>query len=191
MARNNPAGDVRERLVQAALGLFAQHGVNGTSLQMIADEIGVTKAAVYYHFPSKEDLVEAVVTPYLRDLAAVVEAAEGRHRRADRLDTLLGGIIDLLVDNRELHIALQADPVIRRHVDGRPDMRDLGMRAGLLMMGTRTDTHALIITLIVSGGLAYASTSPYLADLDDTELRRELHTTARRILGIKTPITQH
>ncbi|MGI5330281.1 TetR/AcrR family transcriptional regulator [Actinomadura nitritigenes] len=188
MARKNVAGTARERLVQAALGLFAQRGVNGTSLQMIADEIGVTKAAVYYHFPNRDDLIEAAVTPYLRDLASVVETAERQGRRADQVDTLLNGVIGLLVDNRDLHIALQFDPAIQQHLRDRAEMRDLVQRVGTLLIGPRADTHALIIALIVSGGLAFAAGSPYLAHLDDTDLRRELYITARRILRIKTPI---
>lgn len=46
-------GFARERVLDAALDLFAAHGVSGTSLQMIADRPGVTKAAVYYQFHSR------------------------------------------------------------------------------------------------------------------------------------------
>ena len=48
------------RILDAALDLFADHGVSGTSLQMIADAIGVTKAAVYHQFKTKEEIVIAV-----------------------------------------------------------------------------------------------------------------------------------
>src|SRR4029077_1297459 len=47
------------RVLDAAMALFADHGVSGTSLQMIADAIGVTKAAVYRQFKAKEDIVIA------------------------------------------------------------------------------------------------------------------------------------
>ena len=40
------------RIIEAALVLFAEHGISGTSLQMIADAIGVTKAAVYHQYLS-------------------------------------------------------------------------------------------------------------------------------------------
>jgi AcrR family transcriptional regulator len=49
------------RIVTAALVLFSEHGVSGTSLQMIADAIGVTKAAVYHQFRTKEAIVVAAV----------------------------------------------------------------------------------------------------------------------------------
>jgi AcrR family transcriptional regulator len=50
------------RILSAALDLFADHGVSGTSLQMIADAVGVTKAAVYHKFKTKEEVVIAVVS---------------------------------------------------------------------------------------------------------------------------------
>ena len=48
------------RILVAALDLFADHGVSGTSLQMIADAIGVTKAAVYHQFKTKDEIIIAV-----------------------------------------------------------------------------------------------------------------------------------
>ena len=47
-------------MLDAALALFAEHGVSGTSLQMIADAVGITKAAVYHQFRTKEQIVLAV-----------------------------------------------------------------------------------------------------------------------------------
>ena len=50
----------QHRVLDAALTLIADHGVGGTSLQMIADEVGVTKAAVYHQFKTKEEIVIAL-----------------------------------------------------------------------------------------------------------------------------------
>ncbi|WP_156765397.1 TetR/AcrR family transcriptional regulator, partial [Mycobacterium sp. 1245852.3] len=47
----------RTRVLDAALDLIANHGVSGTSLQMIADAVGITKAAVYHQFRTKEQIV--------------------------------------------------------------------------------------------------------------------------------------
>ena len=75
MSVQSTAGSTREstrdRIVAEALDLFAEQGIDGTSLREIAERIGVTKAALYYHFPSKDDLLAAVFEP-------VVEV----HRRA-------------------------------------------------------------------------------------------------------------
>ena len=71
-----PRGHGRRRVIEAAVELFAEHGVTGTSLQMIADHLGVTKAAVYYQFHAKEDIVLAVLEEALVDMTAFVTAAE-------------------------------------------------------------------------------------------------------------------
>lgn len=66
----------RTRVLDAALDLFATHGVSGTSLQMIADAVGITKAAVYHQFRTKEQIVIAVTERELGHLAPALEAAE-------------------------------------------------------------------------------------------------------------------
>ena len=47
---------MREQILDAATRLFAQRGFDGTSLQGIADAVGIRKASLFHHFPSKEDL---------------------------------------------------------------------------------------------------------------------------------------
>ena len=63
-------GDTRARIQQVALELFAEQGYERTSLREIAERLGVTKAALYYHFKSKEDIVRSLVEDYF-----------GQHRR--------------------------------------------------------------------------------------------------------------
>ena len=76
MTRELPSA-AQARIISAALGLFARNGVGGTSLQMIADEIGVTKAAVYHQYNTKDEIVLAAAQAELDKLDAVVRAAEG------------------------------------------------------------------------------------------------------------------
>ena len=51
-----PALDTRQRIQDAARELFVEKGVVRTSLQDIADRLGITKPALYYHFTSREDM---------------------------------------------------------------------------------------------------------------------------------------
>jgi AcrR family transcriptional regulator len=51
----------RERILTEAVDLLAEHGIEGTSFQMIADRIGVSQSAVMHHFRSKPLLLDAVV----------------------------------------------------------------------------------------------------------------------------------
>jgi AcrR family transcriptional regulator len=52
--------DTRQRILDVALDLFTEQGYDGTSLREIAEQLGVTKAALYYHFESKEDILMAL-----------------------------------------------------------------------------------------------------------------------------------
>ena len=54
------AGSTRERILDVALDLFIEKGFDGTSLREIAEKLGFTKAALYYHFASKDDILMAL-----------------------------------------------------------------------------------------------------------------------------------
>lgn len=62
----------RTRIQQVAVELFTEHGYDGTSLREIAERLDVTKAALYYHFKSKEDIVASLIEDYVGQLDALV-----------------------------------------------------------------------------------------------------------------------
>src|SRR5271163_4829483 len=77
------------RIISAALELFARHGVERTSLQMIADAIGVTKAAVYHQFRTKDEIVIAAAEAELASVGAIIDTAEAESSRARARNTLV------------------------------------------------------------------------------------------------------
>ena len=99
-------------MLDAALELFGEQGVSGTSLQMIADRIGVTKAAVYHQFPSKEEIVMGVLAPALETLRESVEHAERQETAEGRREAMLTALVELTVGHRWLAAILQADPAV-------------------------------------------------------------------------------
>jgi len=64
--------DTRERIQSVALELFAEQGYDKTSLREIAERLDVTKAALYYHFKSKEDIVTSLVEDYFGQIDQLV-----------------------------------------------------------------------------------------------------------------------
>src|ERR1044072_4579477 len=90
-----PRGAGRAQLHEHPLRLFPRDGVEGTSLQAIADDMGVTKAAVYYHYRSKDDLVLGVLAPLFGELGEIVDRAAAHRGRAARLEEFLVGMIAL------------------------------------------------------------------------------------------------
>ena len=75
--------DTRSRLRQLALKLFAEQGYEKTSLREIAEQLGVTKAALYYYFKSKEDIVRSLVEDYVADLDELIAWAKAQPRTPD------------------------------------------------------------------------------------------------------------
>jgi AcrR family transcriptional regulator len=99
------AGSTRERILDIALELFTERGYEKTSLRDIAERLGTTKAALYYHFERKEDILLEL---HLRLHALGREALErldeldDGQQRADAWPGLLDDFIDQVVNNREL-----------------------------------------------------------------------------------------
>jgi response regulator NasT len=80
----SPAGDRgrigapqrRAEIIDAAKRLFAANGYDATSIQQIADEVGLLKGSLYYHITAKEDLLAMTVAGFLGAAAAVLRHAE-------------------------------------------------------------------------------------------------------------------
>ena len=71
-----PSADTRTEIRAAALELFAERGFEAASLREIAERIGITKAALYYHYASKEALLADLVGPMFTDVEALAESLE-------------------------------------------------------------------------------------------------------------------
>ncbi|SDS46946.1 TetR/AcrR family transcriptional regulator [Actinoplanes derwentensis] len=176
--------DGRQRFLEAAVRLFARHSVAGTSLQMIGDELGVTKAAVHHHFRSREELLTAVVEPVrvgLRSTVAAAEALRGRHVRADRA---LTGFVDLVLANRELLPVLQGDPGAAELLGSHPDLHDLTGRLTQLLADVEPGPTGHVRADAVLSGTACAA-GPRSNHIDPAELRAVLIETGRRALALR------
>ena len=182
MYENRP-GTARERLLTAALDLFAEHGVSGTSLQMIADHLGVTKAAVYYQFHAKEDIVLAVLEEALEQMRAFVTTAESEASPDAAATAALRGLVDLMVSHRKAVAALMRDPEVERIMAAHADLESLVGRLTTLLLGPSPDLRRRIVVSVVGAGVAQAGIDPLLADVDDESLRAELLRLAPALLA--------
>jgi AcrR family transcriptional regulator len=169
------------RIVAASLELFAQRGVGGTSLQMIADAIGVTKAALFYQFRTKNDIVLAAAEAELSRLESVLDSAEASASSSAtrQRDVLLKGIVDLAVDRRRTVSVIVSDPVVLR-VFAEHERYQLVVDRLSTLLGHGDGPHPHLQTAMFMAALSGAVMHPMLADLDDETLRTELLRLARR-----------
>ena len=139
MSAAEPYTVAQARVIAAALPLFADHGVNGTSLQMIADSIGVTKAAVYHQFPTKEE--------------AEPSAVEAR-------EVLVTRIVDLAVARRRSVSVILSDPVIVPFFAAHEPFRRVTERLNRLLLGGDTGPEARVRTAMLMAAISGPGTHP-------------------------------
>ncbi|KAA9380404.1 TetR/AcrR family transcriptional regulator [Microbispora cellulosiformans] len=75
--------DTRSRIQEVAIGLFTEQGYEATSLREIAEALGVTKAALYYHFRTKEDIVASLIEDRIAALDELIAWAGGQPPAAE------------------------------------------------------------------------------------------------------------
>jgi AcrR family transcriptional regulator len=121
----DPADTTRDRLLDTAERLFAEHGYQATTMRAVTTEAAANIAAVNYHFGSKQALLEAVVH---RALGPVVEE---RRARLDALgpDPAVEELVDAIVGPLLERVGTEPDPRLRLlgrlFVDTDPEMRAL------------------------------------------------------------------
>ena len=173
----------QHRILDAALTLIADYGVGGTSLQMIADEVGVTKAAVYHQFKTKEEIVIALTERELGRLDDALEAAEAEESRPRAREVLLSRVIDMAIERRQAAATLQFDPVIIRLLAEHEPFQQFLTRLYGVLLGD-ADDEARVPAAMLSGAIGTAVMHPLVADVDDDALRSQLLLLTRRLLAL-------
>src|SRR5262245_51091540 len=171
------------RVLEAALTLFAEHGVGGTSIRMIADAIGVTKAAIYFQFKTKEEIVLAAAGLGFAKLAWAIEAAEAEESPSRAREFLIRQVIEISLEQRRVTRALQHDPVMLRVLSEHKPFQRMFQRMQRLMVGDVLDAKMRMQVALLSGAIAAGTGHSLVADLDDETVRSALLEFARPILA--------
>ncbi|WP_329565147.1 TetR/AcrR family transcriptional regulator [Kitasatospora sp. NBC_01266] len=111
----SPRGGTRARIISVALELFSEHGYEKTSLREIADRLGVTKAALYYHFKTKDDIVHGIVESMVAPIDETIAWGEQQ--------TWSPAVRDELVRRFAEGVAERA-PLLRFFHDNQPALRE-------------------------------------------------------------------
>ncbi|MGW5866391.1 TetR/AcrR family transcriptional regulator [Streptomyces sp. NPDC055239] len=109
-------GDTRQRIQDVALELFAEQGYEKTSLREIAEHLEVTKAALYYHFKTKEDILTSIFEDLTRPIDELMEWGKDQPRTLETKRTILTRYSEILKD---------ASPLFRFMQENQATMRDL------------------------------------------------------------------
>jgi len=179
-----PRGDASaDRIRACALELFATHGVTGTSLQMIADALGVTKAAVYWHFRTKDEIVRAVLAPAFDTFTALLADADALPP-AERAAFLVDGLARQAVTHRRLYAVVLADVTAGELARSSPEDAATFAALKAALAGPDPDDVTRARVAIFLSGLMGPAVDPEVAALDDATLERAVASAGRRILGL-------
>jgi AcrR family transcriptional regulator len=101
-AGHTPRTDTRSRAQKVALELFAEQGYEKTSLREIAERLGVTKAALYYHFKSKEDIVHSFTDDYFAEIDVLMDWAKEQPRGDQTRRAILERYVGIVMHGSEV-----------------------------------------------------------------------------------------
>ncbi|MFE5948581.1 TetR/AcrR family transcriptional regulator [Streptomyces sp. NPDC087219] len=111
-------GNTRQRIQDVALDLFAEQGYEKTSLREIAERLDVTKAALYYHFKTKEDILVGIFEDLTRPMDDLIAWAQEQPRTLETRQEVL----------RRYQVALRAAaPLFRFMQENQATVRELSV----------------------------------------------------------------
>jgi AcrR family transcriptional regulator len=91
--------DTRSKIQKVGLRLFTEHGYEATSLREIAEELGVTKAALYYHFRSKDEIINSLAQERFVRVEELINWGQGQPRSVATRRELLRRYSELLYEH--------------------------------------------------------------------------------------------
>lgn len=117
LADSGPAGgsgqDTRSQIMSVARELFVAQGFAATTTRELAERLGLTKAALYYHFHTKDDLLSALAAPLVRQMRALLTDTPLSPTTAARR-AVLSTYIDIAAADLDLVRVLTQDPSVAR-----------------------------------------------------------------------------
>jgi AcrR family transcriptional regulator len=179
--------ETRRRVLENALALFSEQGYDATPLQAIADRLQLSKAALYYYFPSKTSILEALLEPGQAALVALLDAAEAEPSHEQRAATVVRGFVERALIDRHTLAAFRRDPAVQRHPTYVRQAALVHGRLERLLFGPTPTPHQRA-ALQLSLGLSEAVLK--LPDLSDDQLREALLDVTHRVLDMpRSPVS--
>lgn len=175
--------DVRARILVEATRLFGEQGYEGTSIQEVADAVGVRKPSLLYHFTSKLELHGAVIDALLARWKDVIPSLLAASRSGhDRYSAAIMALVEFLQEDpnraklavRELmDRPVEARDRIAQHISPwLPIVTDyirMGQSTGVVKKEVDPESYVIHVILMVVGTVAMSGVTSAFADADSPE----------------------
>jgi AcrR family transcriptional regulator len=181
--------DTRAEILAVASELFVEQGYEATSLRQIAERLDLTKAALYYHFPSKDDLLLALIEPMFATAFELMDrlgAARDIDEWAAALEWTLGALFDHVTFFRLVQRNRHSVELVGQRFDEMRDHFALHEQLAKAAHAAATDVRQEIRMVAALAALTgFDDWAPeLLAETPPEVLREELGNTIRDILGL-------
>ena len=136
--------DTRARIQEVAVALFAEQGYEKTSLREIAERLDVTKAALYYHFKSKEDIVRSLVEDYFGQVDALITWARAQPATAATRGEILRRYVGIVAEGDEVFRMLHQNQAAVTSLAAAKNRGELFRERMSSLIGLLTGPHAAL-----------------------------------------------
>ena len=113
------ANGTKEQILTNARVLFATHGYDGTSIRQLTSSLNITPAALYYHFASKNDVLEAVTRNLYERSRDLLERIENYDKNPEMLKEVLSEYYDVLAKDIDVFVLVYNDAAIQHSSVGK------------------------------------------------------------------------
>ena len=176
-----------DRIIEVAIRTFADRGYAGTSMREIADELGITKAALYYHFPGKEEIFSACINHSVeRILEGMETIANSDESVWDKIRTLIHGMCNFSdinphlfmlfkkIMNKEINVSFGVE-ILQDFYERQKEALQKIFDDGIRNKELRDDISPNLIRAALMG-MIHHSTGPKMREMNDITLNLECHT---------------
>jgi AcrR family transcriptional regulator len=179
--RSEQTVQAKQRILDAAAQMFAERGYAATAMQDIAAELGLTRAALYYHYPAKGDILQAIIDGETARFAATLDDIAAIPSRAARIEATIAAIVASGLNQRRRIVFLVSDPALRTlpEPDDGPDFFD---RVAAVVYGPEPTTEQ---RWAVNAAFMSFAALPSFAHLTDDQLVPLLTGSLRRLLRVR------
>jgi AcrR family transcriptional regulator len=174
-------GDTRARILESAGKLFGERGYKRTTIQAIAGQLGISKATVLYHFPTKDHILFAIAEPMIVDLEQAVALVSDIDPELARL-AAVEAWLDALLRHRDWLRMIMHDLALLTHGPFYQRMLRVSLRLNELVAGPDADQSAKIRATQITG--AIGDPVVYFPNVPASVIRTEVLTTARHMLSL-------
>jgi AcrR family transcriptional regulator len=188
-----------ERILEVTLGLFNRFGEPNVSTTLISAELSISPGNLYYHYPAKDELVNALFTRYETALHELLEAAPGVRDVEDawffmhslfelvwQYRFLYRDLNDLLSKNRRLETHVK-DALLHKTTAFRALLDGLAHEGALVMDATERELTATHMVVMLTWWLSYEYVRDPRHALEPQSAQQSLLKGAKHVLGLLSP----